>query len=137
MFNTLIHRRGSVKQVVKQYHTPQLAQTVRRKICCQTFFSVFTGKFNSHRLLLDHTDFLDNYAANRKNVPSRQMRFLMQTPQKSSDEILAESREMYVQGLSSRSVSFSLEILSEFYLFTVIKKRREILPGLATLYLVL
>ena len=61
----------------------------------------------------------------------------MQTPQKSSDEILAESREMYVQGLSSRSVSFSLEILSEFYLFTVIKKRREILPGLATLYLVL
>ena len=61
----------------------------------------------------------------------------MQTPQKSSDEILAESREMYVQGLSSRSVSFSLQILSEFYLFTVIKKRREILPGLATLYLVL
>ena len=62
---------------------------------------------------LDVADFLHQYAT-RNATPHRLSQYLATTPQISAEEVLAESKEMYLQGLSHSCVRFWFNITFNF-----------------------
>ena len=69
---------------------------------------------NLNAEFLNIADFMDQYVT-RNATPHRLSQYLAVMPQKSAEEVLAESKEMYIQGLSQSCVRFWFKYPFQFY----------------------